>query len=151
MFIRRLLAFSIDVLPITLFCAAFFWFFQGFDVVYSQFVNFPNDYEAKKSFYEQRNIIRDLSTILCIVYFVIFEGSNIKNSIGKALLGVRVVHTDGEPLTFRTSAKRNVVKFVALLPAGLGFLYPLFNKERLFYHDKVAGTRVRRIAQGESS
>jgi len=147
MFYRRFLAFLLDVIPITFLCATFFWFYQGFDETVLRFMDSPRDYEIRKAFLEQRNIIRELSCILCIIYFVIFESSGNRNSIGKAILGIKVVTADHSELSMASSVKRNLVKFLAILPGGLGLLYPLFNKERLFFHDKISRTTVKKKSE----
>ncbi len=151
MLFRRLLAFLIDVLPITALCAGYFWFFEGFDVTFAEFVKSPRDPKVRAHYFEQRTEIRTLSSLLCIIYFVIFESSGARNTVGKAIAGIRVVRRDGSPLSFGCSLKRNLSKFVAILPGGLGLLYPLFNRERLFFHDHIAGTVVRRTEVDDCS
>ncbi|CAH0528907.1 RDD family protein [Vibrio hippocampi] len=143
--IRRLIAYIIDVIPITIFVAAYFWYFQGFDETFRLFIDNQKDMAIRAMFLEERNLIRNVASILCLVYFVIFEGSNTKNTIGKTILRIRVEDIDGNELTYRQSFKRNIAKFLSILPFGLGLLYPLFNKERLFLHERLSNTRVRKL------
>ncbi|MGR5078942.1 RDD family protein [Photobacterium swingsii] len=143
--IRRLLAYILDVIPITIFVTAYFWYFQGFNETFTLFIENQRDLTVKAMFLEERNVIRNFASILCIVYFVIFEGSNTKNTLGKSILRIRVEDADGNELTYKQSLSRNIAKFLSILPGGLGLLYPLFNKERLFLHEKISKTRVRKL------
>ena len=142
---RRLLAYFLDVIPITIFVAAYFWYFQGFDDTFRLFTENKNDIGIRAMFLEERNVIRNFASILCVVYFVIFEGSNSNNTLGKSILRIKVVDVDGDDLTYKQSLNRNIAKFLSILPLGLGLLYPLFNKERLFFHETLSNTRVRKL------
>ena len=54
---------------------------------------------------------------------------------------LRIVRTDGQPLSLKQACLRF---FLALIGVGLGFgiLWALFDRERLFWHDRMAGTKV---------
>ena len=63
-------------------------------------------------------------------------------TIGKALLGLRVVSRDGAILTSARSALRAVSLPFSYLLFGLGFLGIVFGRERRALHDVVAGSAV---------
>ncbi len=73
-------------------------------------------------------------------------------TIGKQALGIRVVRTDGQPVTLGTIAIRHwLMKYVVFLYIALvtlylatllNYLWPLWDKEKRTFHDMVAGTRV---------
>ena len=54
---------------------------------------------------------------------------------------LRVVRTDGQPLSLKQAYLRFLL---ALIGVGLGFgiLWALFDRERLFWHDRMAGTKI---------
>lgn len=54
---------------------------------------------------------------------------------------LRIVSTDGRPLGLKQACLRFLL---ALISVGLGFgiLWALFDRERLFWHDRMAGTKV---------
>jgi uncharacterized RDD family membrane protein YckC len=80
-------------------------------------------------------------------------------TVGKLLLGIRVVRTDGEKMTMVHAAWRQVVLLILLpnigelIGDGLGYLvaavvladvsWPLWDSEKRALHDMAAGTRVR--------
>ena len=55
---------------------------------------------------------------------------------------LRLVARDGGPLTWRQALLRYTVAFAGLAALGLGFVWALFDRERLFLHDRLARTRI---------
>jgi uncharacterized RDD family membrane protein YckC len=82
---------------------------------------------------------------LSMIYMVFRDGLFSGQSIGKKVMGIRVVHTDGRPISFVDSSFRNVLFLVP-------YLLPLFlvvetaalfrSPERLRLGDRIARTRV---------
>ncbi|PSW06164.1 RDD family protein [Photobacterium lipolyticum] len=146
-FVRRFFAYFIDVLPITLLSVAFFWFFRDLEPAFYNYIANKSDVQVRLDFQLVKIQVREFASLLCLIYFIIFECSGSLNTFGKHACGIRVVQLDGSNITLKQSLKRNSLKFFSVLIIGLGFLYPLFNKERLFLHDKMSGTRVIRRSQ----
>jgi uncharacterized RDD family membrane protein YckC len=69
---------------------------------------------------------------------------------GKLLLELRVVdaRTGGRPGLVRAFI-RYIGYFVSFLTLGLGFVWIVFDRRRQGLHDKLAGTRVIRVAADE--
>jgi uncharacterized RDD family membrane protein YckC len=63
-------------------------------------------------------------------------------TLGKGLVGVRVVQRDGSVLTARAAFWRTVVFPFSGLLLGLGYLPILLHREHRALHDLVAGTAV---------
>jgi uncharacterized RDD family membrane protein YckC len=61
---------------------------------------------------------------------------------GKALVGLRVVRRDGEPLRLRQAVVRVLVLPVSLALLGIGFVGAAFGRERRTLHDLAAGSVV---------
>jgi len=61
---------------------------------------------------------------------------------GKALMGIRVVRTHGQPLSIGRSILRYLAYWVSALPLFLGFLWVLVDDDRRGWHDKIADTHV---------
>lgn len=59
---------------------------------------------------------------------------------------IRVVREDGSPLTLARAAARFVAAFVAVLPAGLGIWWAVFDSRKRAWHDRWTDTRVVRTA-----
>ncbi len=78
-----------------------------------------------------------------VAYFVLVEGL-LGATLGKGLLGLRVVREDGERPGLARSAARNLLRLVDGLPAFsiLGVVLILRSPENARFGDRVAGTRV---------
>jgi uncharacterized RDD family membrane protein YckC len=75
------------------------------------------------------------------VYFT-YQWSLSGKTIGMAVLGIRVVATDGTPVSARQAAIRTITLPLSFLFFGLGFLGILLNKDRHAWHDRLAKTVV---------
>lgn len=89
---------------------------------------------------------------LGLLYFIVLEWQ-FGGTIGKLLLGIRVVNGNGRRITLKQSAIRNVLRVVDAFPyvppyiAGLIFVAGDERKRRL--GDKVAGTVVIQVKQSK--
>jgi uncharacterized RDD family membrane protein YckC len=63
-------------------------------------------------------------------------------TIGMALLGIRVVRSDGSPVGVKQAAVRTLTLPISIVVFGLGFLGILTNRNRYAWHDRFAGTAV---------
>jgi uncharacterized RDD family membrane protein YckC/DNA-binding HxlR family transcriptional regulator len=87
------------------------------------------------------------STVLFItvgllwLYSTLLEGFN-SQTIGKRILGLKVVRTDGKKMSYDHAAVRNFGKILPLLPFDLIIGWRLKNPSFMRYFDKFAGTTV---------
>ncbi len=77
---------------------------------------------------------------LATIYFVLFHGMNGK-TIGKWLLGLRVVGAERGVITYRRAFLR-WLGTVGFAPLALGFLWVLWSREKRAWHDYLARTWV---------
>jgi uncharacterized RDD family membrane protein YckC len=63
-------------------------------------------------------------------------------TVGKALMGLRVLGDDGKRITFRQALKRSIGYYLSALPLFLGFLWVLVDDRRQSWHDKLSSTLV---------
>jgi uncharacterized RDD family membrane protein YckC len=88
-----------------------------------------------------------VSTILFItigllwLYSTLLEGFN-GQSIGKRVIGLKVVRTDGKKMSYDHAAVRNFGKVLPLLPFDLLIGWRIKNSAFMRYFDKFAGTTV---------
>ncbi len=80
-------------------------------------------------------------TVWEFVYFA-YQWALSGKTIGMAVLGIRVVRTDGSPIGWRQAVVRTVALPLSFLILGLGFLGILTNRDRHALHDRLAGTAV---------
>ncbi len=75
------------------------------------------------------------------VYFA-YQWSLSGKTVGMALLGIRVVTTEGGSITGRQAVIRTLTLPLSFLLFGLGFIGILLNKDRHALHDRLARTVV---------
>jgi uncharacterized RDD family membrane protein YckC len=68
-------------------------------------------------------------------------------TLGKALLGLRVVAQDGKAPRWSDSAWRSFISASSLCLAGLGIAATVVDPERIALHDRLMGTRVVRVME----
>ena len=75
------------------------------------------------------------------VYFLFFF-STTGQTVGKAIMGLRVVTTDGKRMGVKRSFIRTLCYTLSLAPLGLGFLWVLGHDKRQAWQDRIARTYV---------
>jgi len=88
------------------------------------------------------NIIGVIEFVPIIAYYAYFSAGPWQATPGKRICGIYVIRTNGARLDAPFGALRYLTYFLSALPLGLGFLMPLWTKERKALHDIVCGTRV---------
>src|SRR3989344_943490 len=67
-------------------------------------------------------------------------------TVGKMILGLKVVDTSGQKIGFGKAALREIIgKWISGLVFGLGYLWAAFDEKKQGWHDKIAGTYVVKI------
>ncbi|TAH48324.1 MAG: RDD family protein [Chloroflexota bacterium] len=82
------------------------------------------------------------------IYFIFFWTLS-GQTIGDAILGIRVVRLDGKPMTIPRSIRRFIGYLVCFITLGIGFLLMLIDDQRQGLHDMLAGTCVIYAWRGE--
>jgi uncharacterized RDD family membrane protein YckC len=76
------------------------------------------------------------------LYFTSLESSTSQATIGKKLLGLKVVDKYGDRINFATALYRYLFKHVSTYTLMIGFLMAAFSLKRQALHDKAANTLV---------
>jgi uncharacterized RDD family membrane protein YckC len=149
-FWRRVSAYLVDVIPIVLLVGAVFYFFYGFDDILRDRFARPGDVQARIEFLRMRNIIRNISFLIWVLYCALLEGTVYQGTFGKLLVGLKVVDENGKRISWKRSLGRNLFKFISLIALGLGFIWVAFTKNKQGWHDLVAKTYVvKKTEQGD--
>lgn len=91
-------------------------------------------------------------TLIPLITFGVFFGYHVfqewlwdGQTVGKKLLKIRVVRTNGQPIGFWESLGRNFMRILDVYTMGLGIVCMMFNRDERRFGDFIAGTLV--IAQ----
>jgi uncharacterized RDD family membrane protein YckC len=82
-----------------------------------------------------------VGTLIACVYWI-FGWMFIGGTLGKIVMGLRVVGPGGARLGFWRSLRRVIGYFISAFTLGLGFLWVIVNKQHHSWADKLAGSSV---------
>ena len=123
-FWRRYLAFFLDSFVIGLITSAFsFMFFRASTTGGLNFSYFPG-------------------ALLAFAYHAFFWIQHDGQTVGKKLMGVKVVRQDGKPIDLTTAITRYIGYVISGAVLCLGYLSVAFNRQKLGWHDRLAKTYV---------
>lgn len=83
---------------------------------------------------------------LWIIYHLAFWSWQ-QTTLGGLILGLRLVRTDGRPITFSVALVRLLGSFFSALVLGLGFFWAGWSADKQSWHDKIAGTVIVRSSR----
>jgi len=83
-------------------------------------------------------------TVLSIVVFFFFVGfwSSSGRTLGMQSWGLQLQTADDQVPTFASASVRFFAALLSWAPVGLGFLWQLWDKDKLTWHDRLSGTRL---------
>lgn len=77
-----------------------------------------------------------------IAYFVCFHASDWQGTIGKKIMGIRVVGRHNVNLTLQESGLRYVLSSLSFFMMGIGHLWIFINPDRKTFHDQMIGAEI---------
>jgi uncharacterized RDD family membrane protein YckC len=94
-----------------------------------------------------QDIIMDLIMIIIgfmmvCLYFALMENSKMQATLGKKIVGIKVIDQDGERITFDSAIIRFFTKILSGLILGIGYLMIFRNPKKQGLHDKITKTYV---------
>jgi uncharacterized RDD family membrane protein YckC len=79
-----------------------------------------------------------LTIVIGIAYIGFFEGSASGQTVGKRVLGIRVIdYRTGGPIGYGRGVLRYFARYISAIPCLLGYFWMLWDKERQTWHDKL--------------
>jgi uncharacterized RDD family membrane protein YckC len=139
--VSRMLAFSIDVFMLILALIVAGIFIRGIVSVFGLERLFPNVFGPSGIYAARIAGSGMLATLVACVYWM-FGWMFLGGTVGKILMGLRVVGPGGSRLGFWRSLRRVIGYFISMFALGLGFLWVIVNKRHHSWADKLAGTSV---------
>jgi len=82
--------------------------------------------------------------ILVAVTYGFFVGFWIRSgrTLGMQSWRLQLIDADGNRPTLAIASVRFIAAIISWAPAGLGFLWQLWDKDKLTWHDRISGTRI---------
>jgi uncharacterized RDD family membrane protein YckC len=82
------------------------------------------------------------SLMLLFLYYPLLESSKFQGSIGKQILGMKVVDKEGQRIKFWRALVRQFSKVLSFIAAGTGFFMIAFMDKKRGFHDLLVDTYV---------
>jgi uncharacterized RDD family membrane protein YckC len=82
--------------------------------------------------------------ILCLVIYGFYVGfwARSGRTLGMQSWRLQLETEDGSQVGIRTATIRFFAALLSFLPAGLGFIWSLWDKDKLTWHDRISKTRI---------
>ena len=82
--------------------------------------------------------------VLVVVIYGFFVGfwTRSGRTLGMQSWGLQLETADGGKPGLATASVRFIAAIISWAPAGLGFLWQLWDKDKLTWHDRISGTRL---------
>lgn len=147
-FVTRFIAFAIDLLIVViaqviimLFVRVVLNFFGLNELARALFD--PAEAPSSSVFIQVlRWVIAVLGSAVVFAIYVITFWLLVDKTLGQALLGLRVLRSNGRPITLVPAIKRLLGYYLSFFALGIGFLWILLDDRRQGWHDKLADTVV---------
>ena len=83
-----------------------------------------------------------VAVVVTWLYFALMESSPRGATVGKMVLGLRVVDEQGNRISFLRATGRFFAKYISTIILFIGFLMAAFTERKRALHDIIAGTLV---------
>jgi uncharacterized RDD family membrane protein YckC len=83
-----------------------------------------------------------LNLLVFWLYYAFQESGPHQATLGKRLVGVKVVDVNGQPLSFGHATGRTFAKILSQITCTIGYIMAAFTERKQALHDMVAGTLV---------
>ena len=82
--------------------------------------------------------------ILCLVIYSFFVGFWVRSgrTLGMQSWRLQLETMNGEKIGIRTATIRFFAALLSFAPAGLGFIWSLWDRDKLAWHDRISKTRI---------
>ncbi len=87
---------------------------------------------------------------ICFFYYTGFwvRGGQ---TLGMRTWRLKLVRNDGGPITWSIASKRFAFAWLSLLCLGLGFLWVMYDRNKLAWHDRLSGTKLIRLPKNQKA
>lgn len=84
---------------------------------------------------------------LLAICFFYYSGFWVRGgqTLGLRTWRLKLVRNDGGPITWSIASKRFAFAWLSLLCLGLGFLWVMYDRDKLAWHDRLSGTKLMQL------
>lgn len=86
--------------------------------------------------------VDNIAFVVLMLYWILADASRAQGSLGKWLIGLKVVDGDGQRLTLVAAAGRNLLKVLSAVIVLVGFMMAGWTRRKQALHDMIVGAYV---------
>lgn len=94
---------------------------------------------------DQDNRLFQLYLLLISVMYFLIPWKIRGQTLGMQSWKIKLVQETGEKITWGQALKRIMFSLISWLPAGLGFIWSIFDRKKRAWHDYLSSTRLIRL------
>jgi uncharacterized RDD family membrane protein YckC len=83
-----------------------------------------------------------IQLVIYWLYFAIMESSHFQGTVGKIVLGMKVVDLQGNKISFLKATGRSFGKYLSSIILLIGYIMAAFTEKKQALHDMIAGCLV---------
>lgn len=91
---------------------------------------------------ESGNMVLQIYLFLISLSYFIIPWKIKGQTLGMQSWKIKLVQDSGDPATWSQVIKRSLYAILSWIAVGAGFLWSLFDRERLAWHDRLSGTKL---------
>ena len=88
------------------------------------------------------NLLYQVTLVIVVYGFFVGFWSRSGRTLGMQSWRLQLQTRDGQVPSFGRASVRFLASIISWIPLGLGFLWQLWDPERLTWHDRISGTRI---------
>jgi uncharacterized RDD family membrane protein YckC len=83
-----------------------------------------------------------VNLLVWTLYYGTFESSSLQATLGKYILGLKVIDENSNRLSFKKACLRYLATFISIIPFGIGIWTIASDEKKQGWHDKLTGCYV---------
>lgn len=88
------------------------------------------------------NYLYTLYLLICSYLFFSWQWVHGGQTLGMRAWNIAVIQGNGQPLNWKLALLRFILALLSWLTLGAGFLWALFDREKMTFYDRFSNTRV---------
>lgn len=105
-------------------------------------IELTQSYSSSESAYPESWMVDFIGFLISICYATLTTGSSLQATLGKKMLGLRVIRSEGSRITYLRAFGRYWATILSGITLCIGYIIAAFTDQKKALHDMIADTRV---------
>ena len=96
---------------------------------------------------EPGNLLYNLFLLFISYVYFVWHWIHAGQTLGMLAWKIKLTTTEGGTVSLRQATRRYLIAILSLATCGTGFLWTIFDRDRLTWHDRYSGTILKLVKQ----